>query len=251
MVLPAVNLARRQARELQCLSNLRIFGIGSIAYAADFQGVLPWDGYAEGDRPIRHVGPWAEQATWFNSAPRYAGTKGYWDLLAAYEAGGAPIPRAGDRSIFVCPSAFVAGAGPTSDDTVADGYFYYHGLDSSGTVVLKPTFWCYGFNTQLDGGVEDRNVSYRVCVRVGSLREPSCTVLISEKMMTPREYKPTYAGSVGQQQVSYKEFTTRHRKGGYVLMVDGHVSWFSLKEVRSPASGIYDQPGKIIWNPRH
>ena len=55
ILLPALTSARAAARRLQCMNNLRNLGLGGQNYATQSDCVLPWEGYAEGDRPSRHL----------------------------------------------------------------------------------------------------------------------------------------------------------------------------------------------------
>src|SRR5438067_8736907 len=42
ILLPALNSARRQAKKVQCASNLKQIGMASLAYAQDNKGFLPY-----------------------------------------------------------------------------------------------------------------------------------------------------------------------------------------------------------------
>ena len=83
VLLPVLTRARRAANEVVCMNNLRQLGLGASIYATEWKGWLPWEGYAEGDRPERHLGPWHDLATWFNACPRYAKLKPYCELQDA------------------------------------------------------------------------------------------------------------------------------------------------------------------------
>jgi prepilin-type N-terminal cleavage/methylation domain-containing protein/prepilin-type processing-associated H-X9-DG protein len=253
VLIPTLNSSRRTAANVACMNNLRQLGIGSQAYAATFRGILPWEGYAEGDRPIRHLGWWEDPATWFNAAPQYAKSPRYCDLQAQALAGGRPLPKSGDKSLFVCPLAGPAAVGP-QDDAEEDGYFLLWGTDEAGAPDRRRTYWCYGYNTQLDGGVEDRNSDHRIVVNLARLRRPSEVVLLAEKIMQPGEVTPKFMSSVGQQEVSWREFPSRHNGGGYVLLTDGHVAWCRRKDVVYPKprpDGLADHNlyGSLVWNP--
>ncbi len=54
MLLPALNSARRANNAVLCMTNLRTLGQGFAMYAAEFKGVSPWEGYAEGDYTLFH-----------------------------------------------------------------------------------------------------------------------------------------------------------------------------------------------------
>jgi prepilin-type N-terminal cleavage/methylation domain-containing protein/prepilin-type processing-associated H-X9-DG protein len=254
ILMPMLARARRSALQVQCMNNLRQLGIGVYVYTAQWKGALPWDGYGEGDRPVRPVGYWDDPSLWFNAAPQCAGDQAYSTAQEIDAAGGAPLPHGGDRGILVCPMSNNAAPGP-KDDLITNGYFMMWGWDTSAapakTPIQRKTFMCYGFNTQLDGGLEDRNVNHRVTIRITSIPDPASTALIVEKLMMPREFSPPFSSSVMQSEVSWREFSTRHDGGGSILFVDGHVAWFNRADVSSPPGAPFDynQPGLLVWNP--
>ena len=132
VLLPSLSRARRVARRVICMNNLQVLGLGAHAYETAFRGVLPWEGYAEGDRPIRHLGPWEDASQWFNACSTYAGYPSYAKMQRTDLAGGQRLPRDGDTSHFVCSEANPAAPGPV-DDLVQDGYFMLWGLNAAGT----------------------------------------------------------------------------------------------------------------------
>lgn len=254
ILVPCLAMAQRSARKVQCMNNLRTLGVGMQVYVTDSKGILPWDGYAEGDRSVRPVGFWNDPSLWFNAAPKGGGRITYFDAQQTDAAGGPRLPKSGDKGLFVCPEASDAAPGP-KDDVVEDGYFMMWGWDPDAFPAQNPqrrkTYWCYGFNTQLDGGVEDRHSDTRISIQISRIKKPSETVLLVEKLMTPNEFSPPFSSSVAQGQLSWREFTTRHEGGGFILFADNHVGYFKRKEIVNPPNLPFDynQPGKIIWNP--
>jgi prepilin-type N-terminal cleavage/methylation domain-containing protein/prepilin-type processing-associated H-X9-DG protein len=250
VLLPALRRARQAGNATVCMNNLRMLGVGLLNYVADNKGFVPWEGYAEGDRAERSVGEWDEPAVWFNALPKYARQPTYSEQQAIDRAGTIRLPKSGDRSWFVCPEAGDAVAGD-QDDVVDDGYFMMWGLDAAGVAERRRTYWCYGYNTRLDGGIEDRNVAHRVWINIARVKQSSIVPILIEKIMRPNELSPRFATSVAQQEVSWKEFTTRHQEGGYILMLDGHVGYFKRRELIARPIGVldYNKPDKIIWNP--
>src|SRR5262249_35798595 len=122
IMVPSLGRARRQARMVVCMTNLRGLGQGAQNYQADYQGILPWEGYAEGDRPIRSVGRWDEPSSWFNAMLTYGGQPGYIDMYNQDVAGVKRMPKAGEHHLLICPEAGEPyGTGP--GDLVEDGYF--------------------------------------------------------------------------------------------------------------------------------
>lgn len=254
VLLPTLVRARRAANRIECMNNMRTLGTGMQLYATEWKGILPWDGYAEGDRDIRPVGYWDDPSQWFNAGPKYAGLKTYDEMQKLDAAGIQPLPKNGDKGLFVCPEGSDASPG-VKDDIVQDGYLMLWGWDPMTAPARNPirrkTYWCYGYNTQLDGGVEDRHVPYRVTINLSKMKKASEIVLLVEKLMRPKEFNPPFTSGVGQGEVSWKEFTTRHDGGGYLLFLDNHVAYFKRKEIVDvPTEPFeYNQPGKVIWNP--
>jgi prepilin-type N-terminal cleavage/methylation domain-containing protein len=249
VLLPALAKAKRAARKVACEANLRALGGGVQNYQTDFGGILPWDGYAEGDRPERYVGPWHEPSLWFNAAATYAGTTAYCDQQDQATPAH-PLPREGTKSLFVCPDSQAAVAGP-KDDLVTDGYFMLWGRTDAGLLERRPTFLSYGFNTQLDGGLEDRHSTRRIQIKITNIRTPQTTPVLIEKLMRPDEYRPPFASSIGQSEVSWREFTTRHDGGGFLVFLDNHVEFYRQRDLADTRPGTidYNRPGEITWNP--
>ena len=51
----------------------------------------------------------------------------------------------------------------------------------------------------------------------------------------------------------WQRFTSRHNKGGFVAFADGHVAFFTMREVLTSSGTIsgtanFNQPGKLIWS---
>ncbi|MCB9849894.1 MAG: DUF1559 domain-containing protein [Phycisphaerales bacterium] len=248
ILLPALRRARDGAKRIVCMANLHVFGVGVQTYASEFHGVLPWEGYAEGDRPERHLGEWEDESQWFNAAPQYAGYPTYVEMQKQNDIGRKRLPKEGDRSHFVCPKSVAVAAG-REDDLVEDGYFLLWGLNNERRLSRRKTFWSYAYNTELDAGLEDRHVRERVYLNV--VGRPAETAVMVERIMRPDECSPPFLTSVGQAAVHWKYFTTRHDDGGFILFLDNHEAFFTRKELNdAPNAPLdYNQPGKIIWNP--
>ncbi len=257
VLVPSLATARRKARETICMGNMHLLGTGFQSYMAEFEGTLPWDNYAEGDRPSRSVGPWEEPSQWFNAGPVYAGLPSYASLQLTDAAGGAPLAKSGGRSPFICPEAGEPAIGGPGD-AVQDGYFLTWGRNADDSAsVQRKTYWSYAFNTQLDGAVEDRafsdgqHQSRKVFQKSTNIPRWSEAVVLIEKLLRPDEFSPPSNSNICQGQCSWSDFTTRHRKGGYLLFLDNHVEFFTRKQITEPpgAPGDYNFGGRVLWNP--
>ncbi len=120
-------LARVQAdaRSVQCVSNLRQWGVALNLYANDNGGAYPKRG--QGIQPIQSLNVPQLDApdVWLNALPPYVGQPG---LVDAVNAGHAPQP--GDPSIFVCPAAKPSTSGP---------YFLPYAMNMYLSPTIRPT----------------------------------------------------------------------------------------------------------------
>ena len=121
----AVACARAEANATTCVSNLRQWAAAMQLYVNDNQGYLPRRG--QGMQPVFEIN---RPQDWFNALPPYLG-------LPTIEQG--PVPKPGDKSVFVCPSATMGLAGQ---------YFLSYGMNmylsrwdqpTTTVFVLNPT----------------------------------------------------------------------------------------------------------------
>lgn len=95
VALPVISKCYAQGQSVQCISNLRQWGIALNLYAADHNGLTPRRGQGVQafwitDRPD----------DWFNALPPYLGLPSYSDQV---NSGHPAVPT--DKSVFVCPAA--------------------------------------------------------------------------------------------------------------------------------------------------
>ena len=188
------------------------------------------------------------------------------------------LPSYGDNSIFVCPGAGAPQSLSSADHISADGrYFELWGTDPKYTSAHRFNFYMsYVFNSMLFT-VGNDGVTYNAW-KLPQLRPTSAVVLMVEKLAYPGEYALVpiqvanqdrtivantnistagYTNKLGQPKANWKRFTTRHHLGGNLLFADGHVAWWSWKDVQ-PRLDPYNpniingnQPGvEVIWNPK-
>ena len=245
MLLPTLNKAREAARQTQCMSNLRQWGMGFMIYCDANKGSLPKDG-DDGDKSAKPIGLWSDPALWINAVPPRVSGKSYYDLWQLDRNKTQSMPNTGDNSMFVCPTAPRAIATPGQETADGAGYFMMWGLPTlTQPADQRRTYFCYVFNSKLITATTER-------FKYSQLRPSSEVVIMLEKMMTPGEVSPPFSKSIGRAKASWERASTRHRKGGFFLFADGHVGHLTYDEVnKAPkAPTDYNQPGKIIWNPR-
>jgi len=95
LLLPAVVKARRAAGGITCESNLRQWGMATIAFANDNNGSLPRRGQGVG--PTFRI---ARPTDWFNALPSLMKMPRYMDLVTSGK-----IPRPPGSAVWLCPQA--------------------------------------------------------------------------------------------------------------------------------------------------
>jgi prepilin-type processing-associated H-X9-DG protein len=313
MLLPALNKARAQAQQTQCMSNLRQFGMALQMYADANQGLVPFKGpkgYDVADiyGPAGNVVGINDPSIWFNALPPYMGLKSYYLEMLDAQNGVAPLPRPPANNIFICPAASGCGTLDTKQDTVAPDQvgFMYWMVDSNYSTTAAPGTYLaapngsqtsgfqeeicisYGYNSQMlsvkdpaDG--YNSYLSNTTPVKMSQLRPGAAIPILMDKVMLPGEYSipmvqelaSAYPATIGAEDgppgtggaglsktdlsqllVDLKRFTTRHNNGGNILFCDGHVQWYSWRDVQgpnpdntTPDSWDINQYGKIVWCP--
>jgi prepilin-type processing-associated H-X9-DG protein/prepilin-type N-terminal cleavage/methylation domain-containing protein len=280
ILLPALNKARTQSQLTQCMSNLRQWGMAWQMYVDANQGLIPLDGPKGDTAASDQIGPAGQagllgindQQLWYNAVPVYVNNKAYYQMMVDSQNGVNPLPRSGNNSIWVCPSAGQPQSFSNKDVISADRQFYQlNSVDSTGTVSTanRKMFTSYIMNSQILSSTVSR-------AKMSQLRPAALCVLMMERLEEGGEFAiPSVQqlarrcpGTIGQHIVangynSYicdpkgdpKRFTTRHAGGGNILFADGHVAWFSWVDAQgNPPTGSaseYDvnQYTTMIWDP--
>jgi prepilin-type N-terminal cleavage/methylation domain-containing protein len=271
ILLPALNKARSSAAEVQCMNNLRQLGNGFFMYANENRGIVPFEGAADGDKASAHLGRFDNPALWLNAAPKKVNGKTYYDMMRDDINGVMPLPNDASKSLFVCPAASQA-VGTTAAETDANGYFQIFGIDPEAgtTAVARRSFLCYGFNAKLTSGLPLASDPYNPISKVPSvtkltkLRPAGTFAILVEKRMRVGEatkeddaYYQSQGGdasrlttrTLNRIKADWQRFTTRHRKGGFILFADAHVGWLSQKDVLTRGNtNDWNQPGRVVWS---
>jgi prepilin-type N-terminal cleavage/methylation domain-containing protein/prepilin-type processing-associated H-X9-DG protein len=277
ILLPSLGKARDRARLTVCQTRLRAWGQGFIMYASENNNALPLDGF-DGTSSLP-IGLWSDNFLWFNGLTVYMGTgnQSYYGLQQNATPGH-PLPKGGQNSIFICPSAgealgntFVGGPDCDQMTTNPQGYFNVWGYDQiiqgsgskgGGTSIQRPMLLCYGMNSQLRQLSMQSAQDYPGVAQPGDNRKlatlnPAAMVpLLAEKRININELEttdPNYSKSLAQSKITANRFTARHMKGGSVVMADGHVEWFLNSAINSGTGANklynYNIMNVIIWNP--
>jgi prepilin-type processing-associated H-X9-DG protein len=167
------------------------------------------------------------------------------------------LPKETDNSYFVCPSASEAVVNALGD-VVEDGYYKMWGWPvgtdpyaPTGAADQRKVYWCYVINSKLDNNSPGASTSSHPFLKISMLRKSTEIPLLVEKLMRGAETTPSYTDTLMRGKTTYTRFAGRHRGGGYLLFVDGHVGFFTRAELLSfPLTAIDGNiPGKVIWNP--
>lgn len=95
LLLPVLARAKDRSRAIQCVNNLRQWGLAYRMYADDYNDFLPRRG--QGVQVLALI---TRPEDWFNALPVYFSQPGY---LQAVQLG--QKPKAKDHSLFICPDA--------------------------------------------------------------------------------------------------------------------------------------------------
>jgi prepilin-type processing-associated H-X9-DG protein len=290
-----LNRAREAAKAVQCQSNIHQMTAGFLIYSGLYKGYLPWTGCSDGSSNSRSgvIGPWDDTAYWANAVANIYYGKSYYELIEQAAAGGPPLPTEGTNSVFVGPSAGPAASALSTDRTPAagqtcpqfPGVFYLWGNaaadQNEGTpwpqyfalpiaetpATQEPTYWCYVINSKLHLSIflayPGTPLGTNNCpiLRISQIPQSSMTALVVEKQMAPWEVAgidgqpAANTNALARGKTAYTRFAGRHRQGGYIGFVDGHVEWFSWHELDpinyhlSNGNSAFNIPNKVIWDP--
>jgi prepilin-type processing-associated H-X9-DG protein len=280
ILLPGLGRAREAARRATCQVHLRSWAQGFFVYSGQFDGALPLDSASAGagldavssSSRITAMGRFADRGLWFNGVGELAAGAAYCDLQSSTK----PLPKGAVNSTFLCPTVVDAAPGSAADEVV-NGYFMTTGWVANDG--MDPPTPGVGFSSQrrpmllayaMNGHIRNYDYDYHPTTgglpgarsrgfqitRLASLTGPSTAVLVAEKRVNPAELAPSdanYAKPLTPNAVDPTRFTARHRKGGNIAFADGHVEWFSNKQVNAANTAAngnlqFNQPGLMIWN---
>jgi len=245
LLLPTLSKAKQQAKQVQCLNNLKQWGLAMSMYVDDNNQTYPRtkipngtpgaaSGYNE-DNPtwtdladFYFASPPQGMDAWFNALPPYISSKPLY-VYKALENGNAGVDsfNAGGN-IFTCPAAVI---------------------DPLVNVNIRVALQ-YGMNSK----ALDEQPSSIVYLKSRMIAHPSAFVLFSDGRTFINE-TPFYGNSaketdICKPQVYTTAFSSRHNAGGCITFGDDHAAWYRYSYVCSNAVSLAADPGlsDINWS---
>ncbi|HEV2453353.1 MAG TPA: prepilin-type N-terminal cleavage/methylation domain-containing protein [Verrucomicrobiae bacterium] len=272
ILLPVLNKAEERAKQAQCLSNLRQWGMAFQIYATDNNSGLPTDGMSASTlpngTPIQGGGDYCGQGNsgtpmdpyaWFNQLPQYLGDRplsNYWSKttggrgINATTAAYLGMPFPGQRGpIWECPSATMAQS--TIANVLAEADNPPQGDPGPGGT----GFFSFAMNIDLKRGPNHIDaLPWPQMPRQTVLRQPSATVLMFDIVFDPVTEKVNDAPQYNSVNPAgrWRSYAWRHNVGGIINFNDGHASYYKDMYVTNNLSnGGENEPllSDIVWNP--
>ena len=244
MLLPALAKAKQKAQRINCVSNLKQWGLAQGVYAADYNDGIPRDGMGGNGQYVPSSSPPPsgtpdDLAAWFNLLPPNLGERRLTDYY--HDVGGnmrqkMPFPG-GKGKIWHCPSAMM-----TDSDFAA--------LQGSGA----GGFFSFAFNIDLKKSPGGGTYPHPKMPKVSDLKKPTATVLMFDVVFNP--VKEVVNNSPQYNSVNpanrYRSIGTRHDKGTIINFADGHAQYFKIASVTNTAVGTASNGEplnpEIIWD---
>ena len=245
MLLPALSKAKEKAKRINCVSNMKQWGLASHLYALDNGDTIPRDGMSAAGT-YGSGGDHNDQNAWFNVLPSFVGERSLLEHYNDTSAGNANYQRypfpGGRGRIFHCPSAKMSLAEVAAvSGQGADGFF------------------SYGMNIDLKrnaaGYATADAYAYPKMPKLVSIRRPTDTILLFDLVFNPVSEvvntSPTF-NSVNPAN-RWRSFASRHSEGGVIVFLDSHAAFYKTKTVQAGGTmtgAAQEYPGSpIIWNP--
>ncbi len=246
MLLPALSRAKDKARQTNCLSNLRQWGLAMNLYATDYKDGIPRDGMSK-TATYPGAGPdgtHADMNAWFNLLPPMLAERtlnDYWNDPGGNMSAKLPFPG-GKGKIWHCPAASMS-AGDLSS------------LSGGG----QEGFFSYVMNIDLkkdagdpSPGVSGGNMPYPLMPKLSGLAKPAATVLLTDSIFNSSEgFSSGNTFYSVNPAARWRAFPSRHSKlGGILNFTDGHAAYFKQATIKNQqADGNEPLLSDVIWNP--
>lgn len=250
MLLPALSKAKAKAKMINCVSNLKQWGLALTIYSVDNNDTIPRDGMDEASGVYPGTsGAQGDMNAWFNQLPPNMSERTLREYYLDTSNGSANYQRypfpGGRGKVWHCPAATMSPAeaqdGSVVDGTGQGGYFsYIMNLD------LKK---------EKPGYAGSDNFPYPRMPRTTRIPRPVDTVVLFDGVFNKNAegYQNAFA-SVNPAN-RWRSFGRRHNVAGVINFVDGHAANIKLSVVTNGATmsgNPQEFPGSpLIWNPAY
>ncbi len=255
MLLPALSKAKSKAQSVQCMNNLRQWGLALHVYASENQDAIPRDGTDDGGQYGAFTGKTTgagspnDPYAWFNLLPPNAGERplsNYWaEAQGKVAKDFLPFPG-GKGKFWHCNSAKIKDAEiPAMPARGSFGFFSY-----VMNIDLK-------LRTSVRNGVAGNDFPYPGMPRLGGIPNTSATVMLLDGVFNPvTEAFGEPSPSIGAMPAArHNRFAARHggpgsSGGGNIMFIDGHAAFFKRSSVTNGGTGREEKfASDLIWNP--
>jgi|688.fasta_scaffold312252_2 prepilin-type N-terminal cleavage/methylation domain-containing protein/prepilin-type processing-associated H-X9-DG protein len=255
MLLPSLSKAKAKAQSIQCLNNLRQWGLALHVYSSENLDAIPRDGTDDGGQygafTGRTTGPGSpnDAFAWFNLLPPSAGERplsNYWaDAQGKVAKDVLPFPG-GKGKFWHCNSAKIKDSEiPAMPARGSFGFFSY-----VMNIDLK-------LRTSVRNGVAGNDFSYPGMPKLGGIQVPSSTVMLLDGVFNPvtEAYGDTSPSIGAMPAARHNRFAARHGGpgaggGGNIMFIDGHAAFFKRSAVTNGGTGREEKfSADLIWNP--
>jgi len=263
MLLPALAKAKQKAQQINCISNLKQWGLAIQLYSPENQDRIPRDGMSDtGVYPTgasgaafpdpSNKGNPQDPNAWFNLLPPLFGEKIFYTFDT--QPGGntlnkfppfntdAPSPYIHSSKIWQCPGSSMTreqAQNVVSGGGVGGWWSYTMNID------LKTDPSKAGFTTRLP---------WPTMPKLTYFRQPTAVVFMLDGVYNPANEVVNGAPTFNSVNPASRQnsFASRHSLGGVINFFDGHVSYFKTKYIQSnPSTGGHNEPllPDVIWDP--
>lgn len=236
LLLPALAKAKSKAKRINCVSNLKQWGLSIHLYGSDNNDGIPRDGMDHTGVYPGADGAHADTHAWFNLLPPYVAEKTLIDYWNSPDFGGnrmlcIPFPG-GKGKIWHCSSAIMNSGEVATVGGGAEGFF------------------SYDMNIDLKKQTPDANMDYPRMPKIVGFKNASATAMLFDCVFNPTT--EVVNGSPQYNSVNpanrWRSFASRHESGGVINFLDGHANYFKDRYVTNGAGTYEARNGDIIWN---
>lgn len=264
ILMPVLQAAQQRAQQINCLNNLRQWGISLHVYTNDNADRIPRDGTDLAETYIVYgtpadapAGTPTDPYAWFNTLPPNIGDQPLSFYYANFTKNHTPpkttlpFPNNGIGKIWHCPSIKTS-----ASDTFVDGgqYGFFSYMMNLDLKALGPIVSGY------------QSMSYPQEPKISDLRNAAATVMLTEAVFSPSTETTTPEGDVLYTSSTAGNFATfpacrwtyfawRHIDNrGNLMFIDGHAASFKHSYVFNNVNWSSSQRQEsdnwdIIWNP--